>query len=340
MATVATVSGPVDVDDLGVTFMHEHVFVSSPEMRAHWPEFGNWDEAREVEVARAKLRRLRERGCRTIVDPTVAGLGRNVRAVAAAAEGTGLQVVVATGLYIFADLPLAFSLREPQTKLEMLVELFLGDIEHGIEGTPVKAGVLKCCTDARGLTDDVELVLRAVARVHRQTGVPITTHTHPATRRGLDQIRVFDDEGVDPRSVVIGHCNESADLGYLEELIGWGGFIGFDRCGKDSPTADVERQLDNLAELLRRGHAGSIVLSHDHMSFLDWLPADYVLTRPPWHPYGFVHDHLLDGLHRRGVDEAAIDQMLVGNPRDYFARRATLTGGSSSRRSRSTASAT
>jgi phosphotriesterase-related protein len=319
MDTVQTLTGSVDVGDLGLTYMHEHVFVMSPEMQAAWPGYNGWDEPREIEVARGKLTRLREqRGCRTIVDPTVAGLGRNVRAVARAAEGTGLQVIVATGIYVFGDLPLAFSLKTPKDKTAKLIELFLSDIEHGIEGTGIKPGILKCCTDERGLTPDVELVLRAIARVHRQTGLPIVTHTHSATRRGLDQIRVFEEEGVDMSRVVLGHCNESGDIEYLEQLLASGAYVGFDRCGKISPTADRERQTEILAELLRRGHQNRIVLSHDHISFLDWFEPGQLKEMPDFWPYGYIQDHLLPGLLARGVTQEQIDRMLVANPRAYF----------------------
>lgn len=319
MATVETIEGPVDVANLGLTYMHEHVFVTSPELQAHWPGYNGWDEEREIEVARRKLRRLHEdRGCRTIVDPTVAGLGRNVRAVARAAEGTGLRVVVATGFYVFGDLPLAFSLKTPEDRMAKLIDLFLSDIEHGIEGTGIKPGVLKCCTDVKGLTPDVELVLRAVARVHRQTGLPIITHTHSATRRGLDQIKVFEEEGVDMRRVVLGHCNESGDLDYLEQLLDSGAYIAFDRSGKISPTADRERQMDVLAELITRGRADQLVLSHDHTSFLDWFEPGQLGEMPDFWPYGYIQDHLLPGLRARGIGQEPIDRMLIDNPRTYF----------------------
>ena len=38
MVMVPTVRGPVDVSTLGPTFMHEHVFVISPEMKDNVPE--------------------------------------------------------------------------------------------------------------------------------------------------------------------------------------------------------------------------------------------------------------------------------------------------------------
>ena len=130
-----------------------------------------------------------------------------------------------------------FSLRGPGTLLdgpEIMTDMFVGDITEGIAGTGIKAAILKCATDEPGVTPGVERVLRAVAQAHRQTGVPISTHTHAATRRGLEQQRIFAEEGVDLSRVVIGHCGDTTDIGYLEELIGNGSYIGMDRFGLDT----------------------------------------------------------------------------------------------------------
>src|SRR5947207_7779696 len=109
-----------------------------------------------------------------------------------------------------------------------MVEMFVGRIERGITDTAVKAAILTCATDEPGVTPGVERVLRAVAQAHRRTGVPISTHTHAGTRRGLEQQRIFAEEGVDLSRVVIGHCGDTTDLDYLQELIGNGSYIGMD----------------------------------------------------------------------------------------------------------------
>ena len=115
-----------------------------------------------------------------------------------------------------------------------MVEMFVRDITEGIAGTGVKAAILKCATDEPGLTPGVERVLRAVAVAHRATGVPISTHTHARTRRGLEQQRVFAEEGVDLGRVIIGHSGDTTDLDYLKELIAAGSYIGMDRFGLDN----------------------------------------------------------------------------------------------------------
>src|SRR5205807_2920715 len=131
-------------------------------------------------------------------------------------------------------------------------EMFVRDIEQGIADTGVKAGILKCATDEDGLTPGVERILRAVAQAHRRTGVPISTHTHVATRRGLDQQRIFREEGVDLSRVIIGHSGDSTDLEYLEELLAAGSYLGLDRFGIDTITP-FEQRIDTVVRLCERG---------------------------------------------------------------------------------------
>ena len=159
-----------------------------------------------------------------------------------------------------------FYFRGPGTELggddEPMISLFVRDIEEGIQGTGIKAGILKCATDEPGITHDVERVLRAVAAAHRRTGVPISTHTHAATERGLDQQTIFEEEGVDLTRVIIGHCGDSTDPDYLEKLVSKGSLIGMDRFGIDVQLP-FEDRVNIVAEMCKRGHANKMVLSHD-----------------------------------------------------------------------------
>src|SRR5258705_8843658 len=104
MATIATVRGPISAADLGVTLMHEHIFVLSAEILQNYPE--EWgDEEQRVEDAVTKLNALKARGVDTIVDLTVIGLGRYIPRIRRVAARTGLNIVVATGIYTYNDLP-------------------------------------------------------------------------------------------------------------------------------------------------------------------------------------------------------------------------------------------
>ncbi|MGE0217249.1 phosphotriesterase family protein [Mycolicibacterium sp.] len=319
MAQLPTARGPIETSDLGVTLMHEHVFIMNPEISQNYPGAWGDESARERDAIR-RLDELAGRGVHTLVDLTVLGLGRYIPRIARIAAATELNIVVATGLYTYDEVPMYFSLRGPGTLLqgpELMTEMFVGDIEDGIAGTGVKAAILKCATDEPGLTPGVERVLRAVAQAHRHTGVPISTHTHAPTRRGLDQQRVLAEEGVDLARVIIGHCGDTTDIAYLEELIANGSYLGMDRFGADA-FVGFEERVATVATMCERGHAGKMVLSHDAACYFDAMPDQVLLAARPNYHYLHIHDDVIPALKARGVTDEQLTTMLVDNPRRIF----------------------
>jgi phosphotriesterase-related protein len=324
MVTVNTVRGPVDVEDLGQTLMHEHVFVLATEYLDNYGRGSWWDEEVRVADAIAKLRALTAKGVSTIVDPTVWGLGRYIpRVQRIAAEVPGLNIIVATGLYTYDEIPHQYGLRGPGLLMDMpepMADDFTRDIIEGIADTGVKAAFLKCVVEHKGLTPGVERVCRAVAQTHLRTGAPITVHTSAAAQSGLLALDLFIKEGVDLRKVVVGHAGDSNDLDYLMRLADTGATLGMDRFGLDvyNPTA---ARVDTIAALCERGYADRIVLSHDSACFMDYFGGawDQVLATaaPNWR-FDHIHDDVLAALRERGVGDDQITTMLVDNPRRYF----------------------
>ncbi len=158
MALVNTVRGPIDAAQLGVTLMHEHVFVLSTEVMQNFPE--PWgDEEKRVADAVARLNELKSRGVDSIVDLTVIGLGRYIPRIQRIAAQTEVNIIVATGVYTYNDVPMYFHYQGPGTVLggdEFMTDMFVRDIEQGIADTGVKAAILKCATDVQGVTPGVE----------------------------------------------------------------------------------------------------------------------------------------------------------------------------------------
>jgi phosphotriesterase-related protein len=316
MALVETVRGPVDVDSLGTTLMHEHVFVLNEEVRQNYP--ADWSEDDRVDAAIGKLNSLAARGCQTIVDPTVLGLGRDIRRMLRVADGTTLNIIAATGLYTYNEVPLYFKYRLPgENGVDPMVALFVSDIRDGIAGTSVKAAFLKCAIDDQGLTPGVERVLRAVGRAHGETGAPVTVHTHPHSGTGRDAVRVLREEGADLTKVVLGHSGDSTDLDYLSELADAGCLLGMDRFGLDLITP-FEDRVGTVAALCERGYAERMVLSHDASCYIDWFPPAVVPQFAPSWQFEHLFNDVLPALRERGVTETQIDTMLVANPRRYF----------------------
>ena len=324
MAVVESVRGPVELGSLGQTLMHEHVFVLSTE---HMQNYGNdwWDEEARVADAIAKLNALYAKGIHTIVDPTVWGLGRYIPRIQRIAAATPVNIIVATGLYVYEELPQQYAYRGPGLLIDIpdpMVTDFSRDITEGIADTGVKAAFLKCCMETAEPTPGVERITRAIARTHLQTGAPITVHTSGPHQGGRAAVRIFTEEGVDLSKVIIGHAGDSNDLDYLTELADAGVLLGMDRFGLDLFNPGAER-IKTIAALAARGYAASMVLSHDANCFIDYFGAAHDEVRaaavPNWH-YEHISDDVLPALRDAGVSQAQIDTMLVENPVRYFTR--------------------
>jgi phosphotriesterase-related protein len=310
MPTIPSATGPLDTAALGVTLMHEHVIVRSAGMYENWPHLFNRAEA----VARSvdTLAEAKAHGIDTIVDLTTTDLGRDVAFVAEVAQKSGMQVIVATGMWW----------RPPQwfdrAPVDEVAALFIKDITEEIAGTGIRAAIIKVATDEPGVTPAIQTVLRAAARAHRATGVPISTHAHAALKRGLEQQAIFREEGVDLSRVIIGHSGDTEDTDFLKTLIGAGSVIGMDRFGIDG-LLDTPRRVNTIARLCADGLAEKMVLAHDTNCHSDF-PAAIRQRFPNWR-FTHIPDDVLPMLRQAGVSQQQIDQMLVHTPRAIFERQ-------------------
>jgi phosphotriesterase-related protein len=306
--------------------MHEHIFVLNPDVQQNFPEEWGAEEDR-IEDAVQQLTALAEAGVKTIVDPTVIGLGRYIPRVRRIAERVPqLNIVAATGLYTYDDVPFYFHYRGPalndvagEDVPDPMVDMFVKDIREGIAGTGVKAGLLKCAIDHQGMTPGVERVMRAVAQTHRMTGVPITVHTHPGSETGVEVQRVLGEAGVDPRHVVLGHSGDTTDIGYLTRMAEAGFILGMDRMGINLETT-MEARADTVVEMCRRGFASQMVLSQDASCYIDWLDPEVMKMLPQWH-YLHIEQDVLPYMLEHGVSDEDITTMLVDTPARYFSNR-------------------
>jgi len=318
VAAVETVQGAVDGGDLGVTLIHEHVRFRDESIADQWPRAYTAEEEHAAAVDSVKA--AAGNGVQTICDPTVMFGGRDVRFMQRVAEETGVRIVPSTGIYTYDYLPHYFANRDA----DAMADLFVSDIEEGIQGTDIKAAFLKCAADEPGLTDGVEKVHRAVARASNRTGAPIMAHSRPASVTGPKQIDIFEEEGVDLGRVQIAHTGDTDDLDYIESVLERGVFIGMDRYGLDMflPT---DRRNATLAELLRRGYADRMFVSQDYCATIDWFPPEGEemlvgggLVREDW-SMTLIFDEVLPALREEGaLTDEHFQTMFVDNARRWL----------------------
>ncbi len=315
MASVNTVTGPVDTDDLGFTLSHEHVGTNAAGLRHTYPEFIDRDGIREQSIA--AMRAVSADGVRTIVDVSTFDLGRDVQLMREVSLGSGMQIIACTGNHLAVPRPFG------DVSPDVIAELYVREIEEGIEGSGIKAGIIKVASDRGGITPPQEVVLRAAARTQKATGIPISTHTWSPDRVGEQQVRILEAEGVDLNRVYIGHSNDDTDLEYLLGLLNKGVWLGLDRYpgGTTPGTPDWEQRTEVAKALMDAGFTDRIFLSHDYSVPKARHGAEVQEQRRRANPdgYNFIPRYVLPRLKELGASDADVHQITVENPRRFFA---------------------
>ena len=314
MATVNTVTGPVDTADFGFTLSHEHVGTNAAGLRHTYPQFIDREGIKEQSIAAMKA--VYQDGVRTIIDVSTFDLGRDVNLIREVAEGSGMQIVVATGNHLAVPRPFG------DVSPDAIAPLYIREIEEGIEETGIKAGIIKVASDRGGITPQQEIVLRAAARTQQATGVPISTHTWSPERIGDAQVAILEEEGVDLDRVYIGHSNDDTNLEYLLGLLNKGVWLGLDRYpgGLVPGTPNWEQRTEVAWKLMEAGFTHRIMLSHDYSVPKARYGAEVQEARRRANPdgYNFIPRHVLPRLKELGATDADIRQMTVENPRRFF----------------------
>lgn len=317
---IPTYTGTIAAADLGITLIHEHIFVGDAELDRNYPH-PEWDESALVATAVSELTKIHARGVDTVVDLTVMGLGRNPELVAEVAKRSPVRIVGATGYYAAEVLPPYFRLNGPGKLVdgpEPLTRMFLGDLETGMAGTGVRAAIIKIASDEAGITDDVAQVFRAAAVAANTTGAPILTHSHAPSQNGTAQQDLLESLGVDLTRVVIGHVGDSPDLDYLMRIADRGSMLGFDRFGMEHAAPDAQR-IAMLLALCERGYADRIAVSHDAAFFSRVTPPSWRAIHAPKWRMDHLFTEIVPQLRERGIAESQLKQLLVENPRRILA---------------------
>jgi len=316
MASIESVTGPIDADELGTTLIHEHLRFRDSATAAEFPHL--YDEGALYDAAIEAARGAIGVGVKTIGEPTAMFGDRSVDLMRRVAEETGLQVIPCTGIYTYDYLPLNWQTRSE----DEMADAFVHDIEEGIQGTDIKAAFLKCAADEAGVTANVEKVHRACARASLRTGRPIMAHSHPGAGTGPRQMEVFIDEGVDPEQVQIAHCGDTDDLDYIKRVLATGAYVGLDRYGIEM-YLPIDRRNATVLALLERGHVEKMHLSMDSCASIDWFNDEAIAALEEqgavkdWNTT-LLHDTVIPVLKEGGMTDEQLDTMLVGNTRRWL----------------------
>jgi phosphotriesterase-related protein len=306
MAHVQTVLGPIEPASLGVTLPHEHTQIALWHVPARWDY---WQLTRDEPLILEELAAFRAAGGSSVVDLTVTGVGRDPEWLAGISRGSGLNVVMGCGWYRGAYYSPEASI--DRRTVDDLADELVGEATDGVGGTGIRPGIIgEIGTDKPWVSALEERVHRAAARAARRTGLAITTHA-VLSPVGIDQLRIFEEEGVDPARVIIGHADSYPVLQHHLAIVERGASVEFDFLGMTFSALERHgepRVVELLCELLARGHSERILLSQDVCN-------DAQLQRYGGHGYTYLATTFLPRLREAGVSATEIETMTTANPR-------------------------
>lgn len=253
-----------------------------------------------------------------MVDAMPAAGGRHPDRLAEISRRTGVAIVAATGLHTPKYYP--HHRWALEADVETLAELFIADIEKGIDQfdytgpvidrSECRAGIIKVATPETDLTDRCQRVFRAAVHAAERTGAPILTHCEEGVG-AMSHVAELDRLGFPLNRVVISHTDKVADRRYHIDLLESGVNLEYDQALRRS--ADEPNDTAALiAHVVEAGFISQIMVGTDGARRTLWA----TLGGSPglaWMRGGFLTS--LDGA---GVDGDAVKVIFETNPHRFL----------------------
>lgn len=331
---VMTVEGAIPPKDLGITLIHEHLFMDGTSLlkkhgylsqssgafdccaagEARWNPGVHPDNYRmtEVDVIAADLVEFKAHGGVSVVDCTPVDLGRNPSAVRQIAKSAGIRAVLGSGYYLEATHEPYVGNRSSQAIADEIIREFT----DGIGSTGIRPGMIGEIGTSNPITRSEEKVLEAAARAGIATGLPISVHIHPWGWEGPKALHVLTECGVPAHRIIINHMNPAiSDERYQHGMLDAGTYLAYDLFGFDHSLLGQGRYAPSdfdvahqIVELIRRGNRDQILISHD-------IGVRTRLRRYGGWGYSHILRHIVPLLEQSGATSEDIETLLVANPR-------------------------
>lgn len=322
-AKVNTVLGQISPKEMGVTLVHEHICYGYPGWEGD-QTIAPLNRDAVVKNGVETLLKLKELGVKTYIDATASDQGRQPEMYKEISEKSGVNIICSTGYYYEEEGGSAYwTFRSSLGDIsDELYELFLTEVTKGIRDTGIKAGVIKVGSSKGEITEYEKKMFTAAARVQKETGVPIITHTTEGTM-GPEQAKLLIDAGANPKRIQIGHMCDSLDIDYQIETLKQGVYVSWDRMGLQGLAGCPmdEQRFEILAELIKMGYANQLMISHDYI--ITWLgrplsiPEQALPLIKNWYPTHLIQN-VIPALKQRGVTDDQINTIIKENPMHLF----------------------
>lgn len=316
---VMTVNGLIDAAEMGMTLTHEHLFANLQPYKEQVSNPVRYDPDEVVEVVLPYLARIRELGCRTLIDCTATHLGRNPALIKRLSDASGLHLLTLTGNYAAAGQrflpPYVFS-----DSAEALAARWIDEWHHGIEGTGIRPGLIKIAFDGGPLPPVEQKLIRAAAVAHRETGLVIGAHTGAwgdvtagaNAESAFAQLDQLEDAGVAPSAWIWMHAHNEPDFPQLVRAAQRGAWVSLDGFRPDS----VVDYVNMVTRMRDEGLLHRVLVSQDAGWYTAGEPRGGDFN--PFHP---VFTSFIPALKEAGFTDAGIGTLFIDNPAEAFSIR-------------------
>ncbi|WAC12713.1 phosphotriesterase family protein [Dyadobacter pollutisoli] len=301
-----SVNGKINVSELGTTLIHEHVLVDFIGADKITPD--RWKHEEVIKKVLPHLLEIKAKGIKTIAECTPAFIGRDVLLLQKLSRQSGLTILTNTGYYGASDNKYLPKWAFTETA-EQLAARWIREFENGIDGTDIKPGFIKTGVNGGSLSEVHQKLIKAAAITHLKTGLTICSHTGPALP-AREEIEILKKEGVNPAAFVWVHANGTNEE--FTELAQAGCWISLDGISEGS----LDKHADLIVFLKNKGFLKQVLISHDAGWYRPGEP-----NGGDFRSYTTISDKLLPLLKQKGITDADIRQLMIGNPANVFTIR-------------------
>jgi len=302
MSSIRTVRGDIPAEAFGVAYLHEHLHGYSVNTE------GDLDLRLDSEAAAAtELAYFKLAGGQALVEMSPKDYSRDPLMLRRLSEAAGVHIVAVSG-YIKGTSADPFV---QDQEVNAIADEMIREVAEGIDGTNIRAGLLKAGSSLNKITPNEEKIFRAAGRAHRETGAAISTHTEAGTM-ALEQVALLKAEGVPAEKILIGHTDRRLDWDYHRAIANTGVTLGYDQFSKEKYYPDFQR-VEFIARMVREGFGAQLAVSGDLARRSD------LVSYGGGPGYTFILWRVLPWLRKEGLSESDIQTIMIHTPRRLLA---------------------
>lgn len=303
--TINTVTGPISIDSMGLTLIHEHMLVDF--IGADSISADRWNRDSVEKKVLPYLLEVKKHGVRTILDCTPSYLAKDPLLLKSLSEKSGIQVLTNTGFYGAVGGKYLPDFVQSETA-EQLARRWIDEFENGIEDTGIKPGFIKISVNEADILSEIDQKLvRAAAITHLKTGLTIASHTG-TWKTAAQEVKILQEMGVEPSEFVWVHAQAEEDFDNYRKAAEMGVWISLDGIGWA-----IDPYVERLLFAKEKGILGNILISHD----AGWYDPAKV-GGGDFQPFTNIFEKLIPILNEKGFTEKDWNQLLRFNPNNAF----------------------